>query len=247
MNILSLRYLFLLAIPFVTSAQGDSLSLTATLRPEISDFRYTRLILPTALIAYGVASQVSPALDRLDKKINEALSNPGARIDDFIQYAPAAAVYGLDWAGVKAKHNFRDRTFVALSSHLIMGASVYVIKHTSGVMRPDNSARNSFPSGHTAVAFTGAHLLFKEYNDVSPWISVAGYGVATATAVMRMVNRRHWLSDVVAGAGIGILSVEAGYLLLPVFRRMMGPGAPDMVIVPMGGGGMYGAGLALRF
>ena len=47
----------------------------------------------------------------------------------------------------------------------------------------------------------------------SPWYSVAGYGVATATGVMRVLNNRHWVSDVLSGAGIGIMSGELAYAM----------------------------------
>ena len=81
-------------------------------------------------------------------------------------------------------------------------------------MRPDGSQANSWPSGHTATAFVGATLLHKEYGLTrSPWFSVAGYGVATATGVMRVLNNRHWVSDVMSGAGIGIMSTELGYAI----------------------------------
>ena len=39
----------------------------------------------------------------------------------------------------------------------------------------------------------------------SPWYAVGGYAVATFTGVMRVLNNRHWISDVLSGAGIGIL------------------------------------------
>lgn len=61
-----------------------------------------------------------------------------------------------------------------------MGTSVLVLKSVTKVERPDGSARNSFPSGHTAMAFMGAELLRREFWEVSPWIGVAGYVVAAA-------------------------------------------------------------------
>lgn len=81
-------------------------------------------------------------------------------------------------------------------------------------MRPDGSTANSWPSGHTANSFVGATILHKEYGLTrSPWFSVAGYGIATATGVMRVLNNRHWVSDVMSGAGIGIFAGELGYAL----------------------------------
>jgi membrane-associated phospholipid phosphatase len=204
------------------------------------------LLLPAALIAYGVLSQASPALKDFDRYINRTAPHTRIKIDDYIQYAPAIAVYGLDFAGIKARHNLRDRTFVMLSSHLLMNLSVHATKYALDVRRPDGSGNNSFPSGHTALAFTGAHILFREYHHASPLISLAGYATATATGLLRIVNEKHWLSDVAAGAGVAILSVEIGYRLLPVFRRVTGK-RQDIAIVPFAGNNTYGLSLTGRF
>ncbi|GHV03569.1 phospholipid phosphatase [Bacteroidia bacterium] len=197
-------------------------------------------------LGYG---QINYPLSKFDRYIDKQVSqnyNGKTSVDNYIQYAPAVAVYGLDLAGVKAKHNFRDRTFVMASSYLLMAVTVNTLKYTVNVRRPDSSAENSFPSGHTATAFTGAHILFREYKDTSPWIGIAGYATATATGALRILNRRHWVSDVVVGAGTGILCAEAGYLLLPVFHRVVG--IPNtLVIAPMVGNNTYGAGLAYTF
>ena len=69
----------------------------------------------------------------------------------------------------------------------------------------------SFPSGHTATAFMTATMLSKEYGHLSPWVGIGAYSVATTTGLMRVVHNKHWLSDVLTGAGIGIISTELGY------------------------------------
>lgn len=91
------------------------------------------------------------------------------------------------------------------------------------MQRPDGSAFNSFPSGHTATAFVGAEVLRREYWHVSPWIGITGYAVAAGTGFLRMYNNRHWLTDVLAGAGIGILSVEIAYWLYPTLSKAIFP------------------------
>ena len=75
------------------------------------------------------------------------------------------------------------------------------------------------PSGHTATAFAGAELLRLEYKEVSPWYGFAGYVVATATGTLRVLNNRHWVSDVVAGAGFGILSARLSYLIFNSIKK----------------------------
>lgn len=104
----------------------------------------------------------------------------------------------------------------------LMAASVNLIKSTSKVMRPDGSNNHSFPSGHTATAFMCATMLHKEYGCVSPWYSIGGYVVATATGVSRILNNKHWISDVLVGAGIGILSTELGYFFADLIFKGKG-------------------------
>jgi membrane-associated phospholipid phosphatase len=102
----------------------------------------------------------------------------------------------------------------------IMGASVGGIKLISHVQRPDGSNYMSFPSGHTATAFACAEFLYQEYKDVSVWYGIAGYTIAAGTGFMRMYNNRHWLTDVVAGAGFGILSTKIAYWVFPGIKRL---------------------------
>lgn len=133
-------------------------------------------------------------------------------VDDYLQYAPIAAVYSLNVFGVKGKNNFGNRTALLIKSELIMTAITYPLKKIVAEPRPDTGAPNSFPSGHTAQAFAAATFMSKEFGHRSIWYSVGAYSVATSIGVLRVLNGRHWMSDVLAGAGIGILSTEVAYL-----------------------------------
>lgn len=213
---------------------------------------YSRYIIPTAMISYGVFTRNSESLRAFDQNIHDEVCkhvNRSYSIDNYMQYTPTMAIFAFDLAGIKAKHNFRDRAFVTATSYIIMDAAVDRMKDRIDVWRPDNSNNRSFPSGHTATAFVGAHILFREYKDTSPWIGMSGYAVATATGALRIVNKKHWFSDVVTGAGVGILSAEIGYLLLPVFHKILGVNNPDkgLVIAPSIGNNNYGVGLAYTF
>lgn len=133
-------------------------------------------------------------------------------IDNYTQFAGIGLTVGLKLAGVEGRSSWPRLAASSLASYGVMAAFVNGIKYTASEMRPDGSTRNSWPSGHTATAFVGATILHKEYGLTrSPWYSIAGYTVATATGVMRVLNNRHWVSDVLSGAGIGILSTELAY------------------------------------
>lgn len=189
-------------------------------------FQASQLILPTALIGVGLIGLESHWIIYQNHEIRDELQENIDRrltIDDFTQYAPAAAVYGLGLCGVKGRHDAMRQTLILGTAYALMGISVNTIKHTSSVKRPDSSTSNSFPSGHTATAFVGAEVLRREYWDVSPWIGVAGYAIAAGTGFFRMYNNRHWFTDVLAGAGIGILSANIAYWLYPTLSKALLP------------------------
>ncbi|WP_051209903.1 phosphatase PAP2 family protein [Gelidibacter mesophilus] len=134
-----------------------------------------------------------------------------------MQYVPAVSVYALNLAGVKGRNNLGRATISYAASAVIMGILVNTIKYTAKVERPDGSSNNSFPSGHTSNAFMNATFLHKEYGQLSPMYSIAGYSMSTFTGIGRGLNNRHWISDVLAGAGIGILFTQLGYFFVDKF------------------------------
>lgn len=185
-------------------------------------FKFKQLIIPTVLIGYGVIGIESDGLKFVNSVIKEEVNeniDEKITIDDFSQYLPAASVYGLNAFGIKGKHNLKDRTIILGTSYLLMSASVLSLKSITKVERPDGSAFNSFPSGHTATAFAGAEFLWQEYKDISIWYGISGYIIATGTGAFRIYNDKHWLTDVVAGAGIGILSTKIAYWINPFMQE----------------------------
>jgi membrane-associated phospholipid phosphatase len=209
---------FILFYSIPAFSQNDTVQISKTKKCS-----YLPYVIPSALITYGVITRFSPDLQDFDKQIASSVDkniHRAYRFDDYVQYSPFVAVYGLDLMGVKAKHNIRDRTIVLATSILITGTSVSLIKNLTHVQRPDGSNSHSFPSGHTATAFVGAAMLYMEYKDESAWIGVAGYATALSVGTMRLVNKKHYFSDVVTGAGIGILSVEVSYLMLPMWHKL---------------------------
>jgi len=175
------------------------------------------LIVPVVMIDYGFATLESGGLQGVNKNIAEEVTEDcrgfKTKLDDYLKYAPAASVYLLDAAGIKGRHNVLGQTIILGMSSILVAQVVTFLKHDTHQLRPDGSTYNSFPSGHTTTAFVGAEMMNLEFGWRSPWYSVAGYSMATATGVLRVMNNRHWLSDVVAGAGIGILTTKFSYWL----------------------------------
>ena len=133
--------------------------------------------------------------------------------DNYTQWVPLVAMLGLKVGGVKSQSKWNRMITADVLSGVSMALVVNSIKYTAKQMRPDGSTRNSFPSGHTATAFMCASFMAKEYGYISPWISVGSYTFAGLTGVTRSWNNRHWISDIFAGAGIGIVTTELGYYL----------------------------------
>lgn len=140
--------------------------------------------------------------------------------DDYIQYSNFTGyLFFGEIPGVRHRHSFRDRLVLGATTYAIMGILVNATKYSVGSLRPDGSARNSFPSGHTATAVMGAELLRIEYGNLAGF---GGYAVAATVGVLRMYNNRHWINDVLGGAAFGFASARLGLLLLPWEKRLFG-------------------------
>lgn len=156
-----------------------------------------------------------------------------SEIDNYTQFVPLALTIGLKLGGVESRSDWPRFWASAAMSSAIMAGIVNGVKYTASEMRPDGSTRNSWPSGHTATAFLAATILHKEYGlTQSPWYSVGAYTLATVTGVMRVLNNRHWISDVLSGAGIGILSVELGYGICDLLFKGRGLQRGDLDVFP---------------
>lgn len=215
-------------------------------------FNYKQLIIPTVLIGYGIIGFDNPELlgfnDQVKKEVNEHIDDK-VSIDDFTQYAPAATVYVVNNIGVPGKNNLKDRSIILGTSYLFVATTVTGLKHITNVERPDGGS-DSFPSGHTATAFAGAEFLFQEYKDVSVWYGISGYLIATGTGVFRMLNNRHWLTDVAAGAGIGILGTKIAYWIFPYTNKLFtkrNKNIESVGIMPFYNGSQSGLGFLFKF
>ena len=172
-------------------------------------FKATSVGVP--LIIGGVASEF--VKEPINDLRNAYMPTFRKKYDDYLQYAPAALMLGLKIGGVKSYSSWGRMLTADAFSVVIMTAASNGLKYTVRSQRPGNKEHNSFPSGHSATAFMTATMLHKEFGGRSPWYSVAGYTLATVTAYSRLMNNRHWISDVLTGAGIGVLSVEMAYWL----------------------------------
>ena len=183
-------------------------------------FNAKQLILPGALVAVGTFGVYNGTFRKLDQNIKNRMDdlrgNHFFRADDYIQYLPALSYLTFGSIGIKPKHSFKERVVVEATAYISMTALTNIGKYSFKEKRPDSNARNSFPSGHTATVFTSAELMREEYG---LGIGIGAYTVAVSVAFLRLYNGRHWLNDIIAGAGVGILSARIGYWMLPLYQR----------------------------
>lgn len=135
------------------------------------------------------------------------------KLDDVLRVIPMTAAVGLNIAGIDGSMPKYQALLAKGISLGITAGVAWTLKGVVSEQRPDGSDNNSFPSGHAAIAFAGAHALHKDYGKLSPWISVAGYSVATFVAIDRVAKDRHHWYDVAAGAAIGVATTELSYRL----------------------------------
>lgn len=207
--------LLILFLPgvYVLRAQTDY-TVSDTVRqkmPVVSyQFKPASLILPASLITVGAIGTAIEGMNDFHL-FSRKESVKKIRVDDYLEWGMLGWVFACDLIG-KEKHNWVDQLCLVVLAEGLNAGMTRTLKYTVNETRPDGGPY-SFPSGHTANAFLGAHMAYKEFKDTNPWLAYSGYAVATFVAGSRLYNNRHWVADVVAGAGFGILSVELSYLI----------------------------------
>ncbi len=206
--------MYLTASP-VVAGRGTQQDTLAT-----EHFRIKPLIVPAAMAVSGLVVQ-GKISRQLQKQVVGTYPDFHTKADDYLLFAPAALSLSLGAAGVKGKHPFGEQVLLAILSGLAQGGVTHVLKGISKYPRPDGTTNDSFSSGHTSSAFASATLLHEEYGHRSVWYSVGGYGVATGVGALRILNNRHWLADVLFGAGVGIGATEVVYMGYPWVKRKL--------------------------
>jgi membrane-associated phospholipid phosphatase len=155
----------------------------------------------------------------------------------------AAGLYGAGWL-------MQDRRLRRVGLAIAGGAGIAAllvtgVKVAVGRARPSVGAgslafsapgwddlHQSFPSGHSALAFLMSTIVASSFQ-LPPAVRAFVYGGATLTAVSRLYHRRHWLSDVVAGALVGWV---VGQTMVGVFVSPQFSAGVELVPVPSGVG-----------
>lgn len=202
----------------VSGCDADTMFSVAECKDPTHRVRPAEWIVPSVAVVGGALCVKTAWGKQFRHWAQKNLSRHGEKkvwADNCMPYIPAAAVYALDLCGVKAQHSFLDRTIILGMSAVTMAAVTKGAKMAFKESRPDGNGEDAFPSGHTAMSFMCAEFLWQEYRASKPWIGYTGYALAAGVAYLRVHNNRHWVSDVVAGAAVGVLSTKFAYWLYP--------------------------------
>ena len=178
---------------------------------DSSDFRLKNQLVPIGLISGGLVIEALGCKQEMQEWFPRTNNN----VDDYIQYAPIAILYTSDLFGAKHRNNVFNQTKYLIISELATSLITGSLKRLTHSTRPNGNPL-AFPSGHTSQAFTGATVLFQETKDYCLPLAYYGYLFSTATGILRVTNNKHWVSDVLAGAGIGILVTNLVYYFEPL-------------------------------
>ena len=181
-----------------------TLFLLSKIRKNLS---YKQFIAPAALITAGTLILNTKLNTDLQVKARNFFGNDfHTSADNILLFVPAAQIYLGKTLGYQPKNDFQHQTINIAIANVIAVGTTEIIKRAVGAERPDLSDKLSFPSGHTTIAFTNAALLYYEFKDSNLWYASSGFLFASATAALRIANNKHYASDVLAGAGIGMAS-----------------------------------------
>jgi len=176
------------------------------------------VIVPVSLALGGLITQ-GKISRHLQKDVVNKYPRFHTNLDDYLCYAPGVVSLGLASAGVKGKHKLGDQIILALLSNVIAQGVTQSLKRIIAYPRPNGEDNHSFPSGHSTTAFTNATILHEEYGQRSVLYTIGGYSTATAVGTMRILNNKHWLADVLMGAGVGIGATKVLYISYPWMQR----------------------------
>jgi membrane-associated phospholipid phosphatase len=210
---------FLVLIIFLSTSElgAQTIILNDSTQVEVAAVKKNRVLksvaVPTLLMATGTYLALDDHIRfEVREERNKRYPNFHNSIDNVLFAVPAATVYALNFAGDKGKNDFVNSSLLLVKSQLLTAMLTFPLKELVHERRPDDTDYKAFPSGHTSHAFAAATFMAKEFKHKSIWYGVGAYTVATSVGVLRILNNRHWISDVFAGAGIGILSTNIVYL-----------------------------------
>lgn len=205
------------------------------LKDAIGDFRQVPSTRSAGLLLLGAsfAASVHPLDARLSNHVSATTGDSQAFVPGRVlggaqfQFGAAFATYGI--GRLTGKPRVAEVGSHLLRAQLVAQTMTQAVKFSVRRMRPDDSTANSFPSGHTSVSFASATVLQREFG----WkVGLPAYAVASYIGYSRIEHKRHYLSDVIVGAAIGVVAGRSVTIGFGDKRFMVAP------VATRGGGGV---------
>ena len=214
-------FLMMQIISFKTATGQDTSSLHITQIPDSNSYSSANylmksaVILPATLIVYGLLKPIIPGIrnidDQLMQQVKNSYPNDHTVADDYLMWVPSSSVYLLDAFSIKTTHSFKEHLILDAGSIIIAGGIGYVMRKISGNIEVYKMNGTKFPSGHTVNVFRGAEIFHQELKETNKLLSYTGYLIAVVVGTLRIYNKAHYLTEVIAGAGLGIMSTKLTY------------------------------------
>ncbi len=177
---------------------------------------WKKTIVPLSLAGLSLSLNTIETKTKLQEDFRKPFKDYETNADDYIQYAPIGIMYASDLLKYKSRNSIWNQTKYLAISEFCSAVIVHTLKNTLKIQRPENGSFNSFPSGHTTQAFVASQVLYNEFNQSNKLIAYSGFLFSIPTGTLRVVNNRHWIPDVLMGAGIGILVTNLVYHFEPL-------------------------------
>jgi membrane-associated phospholipid phosphatase len=161
--------------------------------------------------------------------------------------APLAALFAGTWllATVTGDPSGKGETYTMVEATVLSSITVEGLSLAARRARPDETldtndwgaSGSSFPSLHASAAFAIGTVFAESGGDEYRWLRrIIGYGTAAATGYLRLHDNAHWLSDVVAGAAVGIAT--AHFSMNRRLERVQRVQSLNLSVAPIAGDGL---------
>ena len=203
-----------IALSFTLQGQQDSLR---NKHNKKTRFEYKAYIVPSVFIGSGLF--INTTKSRFSKQnLQQSIQRKYAtqtKVDNYLPFIPIAQMYGGKMMGLQSKNNYFNQTKNLFFAQLFTSIITHGLKRATNLTRP-NGAKYTFPSGHTSFSFSSASVLFYEYKETNLAYASSGFLSSGATGLLRLSNNKHWVPDVLVGAGIAILVTHLVYHFEPL-------------------------------
>lgn len=192
--------------------QSDSVETTSCKQKfDTSHLSFRKNIAPFSLIGGGLLIEAVG----IKKDIQEVFPTTHTQVENYLQYVPVGILYGADILNIPHENTAFNQTKYLFISELVTAILTHTLKALVHETRP-GGGEHSFPSGHTSQSFSSASVVFNEFARSNKTVAWSGYLFSTSTALLRITNNRHWVPDVLVGAGMAILVTDLVYYFHPL-------------------------------